>query len=318
MSIRSVLRRLRPAAVVAVAGALALASCGDDGGSSSAPSGPADERSLAAILASADKLAAVGSARMEMRVEVRGAQGAGEIAFDGAFDVAAPAAAFDVTIEGEGIPGGGITLAVRLVGGALYVDGSQLGLNQLFASGAPGVDPDARWLKLDLSGLGGGAGDPTGGLGSLGSDPSQILQALRGVGGVETVGREKVRGVETTHYRVTVDVATALDQVPAEEREQLGEALEQLGDEPIPADLWVDDDGYLRRMSMELDEPGGAGTMELVLEMFDFGEPVDVQAPPPSEVADLTAALGAMFAGGLPGVGGLPGMGGLPGFGSAN
>ena len=44
-------------------------------------------------------------------------------------------------------------------------------------------------------------------------DPSQILESLRGVAGdLEVVGTEEVRGVATTRYTATVDLARALDR----------------------------------------------------------------------------------------------------------
>ena len=44
-----------------------------------------------------------------------------------------------------------------------------------------------------------------------------------------------MRGVATTHYRATMDLADALEQAPADQREQLEAAFEQLGDVGEPA-----------------------------------------------------------------------------------
>ena len=59
----------------------------------------------------------------------------------------------------------------------------------------------------------------------------------------------------------------------------------------VPIDVWVDDEGLLRKYEIEVDlEQGGQKLSTFVgLELFDYGEPVDVDLPDASDVADPSA-----------------------------
>jgi hypothetical protein len=121
-----------------------------------------------------------------------------------------------------------------------------------------------RWLESDDE------GEPTGSEeflpGPGGTTPERILSVLRASSKeVEEVGREEVRGVETTHYRAHLDPQKY-------ELYSDGEPTEQI------VDAWVDEAGLARRLSM----PEGAGTM--TFELFDFGVKVEVEAPPADEI----------------------------------
>lgn len=95
--------------------------------------------------------------------------------------------------------------------------------------------------------------------------PDTILDMLRQASGeTERVGREDVRGVETVRYRLTVacdGARLACDGV-------------------APVDVWIDDDGLLRRI--QIDDDSGEGTIEF----FDFGAEIEIEAPPDDEVVD--------------------------------
>ena len=84
------------------------------------------------------------------------------------------------------------------------------------------------WLSMSAEDLGADAGGL--GLGATTSDPTKILESLRGVTGEpEVVGQEDVHGVDTTHYRATMSLAEALADVPESQRAEVEAALEQLG-----------------------------------------------------------------------------------------
>ena len=56
-----------------------------------------------------------------------------------------------------------------------------------------------------------------------GTDPRDVFGMLKAVSGsIEAVGTEEIRGVETSHYMATVDVAKLEQLVPAEQRQSLG------------------------------------------------------------------------------------------------
>ena len=100
----------------------------------------------------------------------------------------------------------------------------------------------------------------------------------------------------TTHYRGTVDLRKALEQIPAESREGFERVLELVGQTRMPFEVWIDDDGLARRMKYEQPLPAGQGSqdasMGLTMEMYDFGTEIDVEPPPANEVIDLQELIG--------------------------
>jgi hypothetical protein len=153
------------------------------------------------------------------------------------------------------------------------------------------------WLKFDIRELGKEQGFDLGELSQLNqNDPSQALQYLRAASDdVREVGEEEVRGVETTHYRMTIDLQKVVDQAPEDQREQLRASIDQLieqsGVRTVPTEVWVDDDGLARRMKLTYEgmrfAPGQQGDMTMTMELYDFGVEVDVEPPPESEVTDI-------------------------------
>jgi LppX_LprAFG lipoprotein len=141
------------------------------------------------------------------------------------------------------------------------------------------------WVKIDLR-----RAARSGGLDSFlqfggGGDPASSLAYLKAVGKLHKEGSEQVRGVSTTHYRGTIDVAKLKG----------GATLRRLTSQStIPVDVWVDADGYVRREQWkeQVDFGNAKSNLALRLELFDFGTPVSVQAPPASDVTDLSK-LGA-------------------------
>jgi hypothetical protein len=112
--------------------------------------------------------------------------------------------------------------------------------------------------------------------------------------GVAKIGSETIRGVETTHYKATLDLAKAVDRanVPASLRDDLGKIVRRNGASlTIPADVWVDNDGLARRIQLKLDLAKLAGpdggmdvpALTMSMDLYDFGVPVHVEAPPPGE-----------------------------------
>jgi len=94
---------------------------------------------------------------------------------------------------------------------------------------------------------------------------------------VVTIGHETVRGVATTHVRMTLDLAALTARLRSQ-----GYTVDDPGRATEPADLWVDAQGRLRRMT-SLGRSGGA-TGTITLELFDYGVRVDVQPPPADQI----------------------------------
>ena len=158
-----------------------------------------------------------------------------------------------------------------------------------------------EWVGGDAAELARSQGTDLGQIGSIASsDPREALDALEAVsGGLEAVGREEVRGVETTHYRTTIDPAKIPGEAAAAGASGdllagLTGALKQVQLAEIPVDVWVDDDGLLRKytLSLDLEQSGQKIAMALRLELFDYGAAVELDLPDPADVADIATLQG--------------------------
>jgi hypothetical protein len=277
------MRRLVPVAVIAAL-ALTLSACGS--GSSSSGSAAPDATGLGAtklIASSADKAAAAKTARMSGEVTVDVAGKSTTLPLDGVLDFESGAFDFKYDFSQMGIPGAGdAKIEARVVDGIMYMNLGALGGKDGLSSMTGGK----TWMKLDLTAFGAGAGS-AGGLGD--ANPGGALDSLRGAGAVEKVGTDTLRGVETTHYRATVDPKKALAEAPAELQEKAKAGLDKLKG-PFPVDVWIDGDGQTRKISMDIDT-GTGGKVATTLEYYDFGVDVDVSAPPADEVFDFSRML---------------------------
>jgi hypothetical protein len=191
-------------------------------------------------------------------------------------------------------PGGTLRMDEVFKSSMLYVGSS------LFAGKLPG---GARWMKLDLSHLGGGAGLSLQQLAGGQSNPAQMLDFLKGQGSLTVVGHDVVRGVGTTHYRGTIDLGHVADSLPSAERAKLHSALSkvivQTGSGRLPVDVWIDAQRLVRRMAITLSVAAGPQRMQMSfnVNLFGFGPTPTVTAPPAAETYDVTgktlAAIGA-------------------------
>ncbi|MDX6689943.1 MAG: hypothetical protein QOG15_1400 [Solirubrobacteraceae bacterium] len=163
----------------------------------------------------------------------------------------------------------------------------------LFAASLP---EGKRWLKVDFIKAGRTAGVDLGALAQQRQDPTQALRYLEAASGdVKRVGAERVRGVDTTHYRATIDLLRYADVVPANERASVRHTMSQIvklaGADSFPMEVWIGQDGVVRRMRQRirtLVAPGIRGTIDQRIELFDFGTRVRLQLPPPDEIEDAT------------------------------
>ncbi len=148
--------------------------------------------------------------------------------------------------------------------------------------------------------------DAMAGSSSTAMDPTSFLEQLRAVDGdVEEVGSLEVRGVATTHLAASYTVRESLEALPEEQAAALEELYAELPasflDTEQQVDVFVDDDGLLRRMQLaspSMDLQGVAlPASTTILDYFDFGADITIEAP-----ADCTAVTTSPFgpAGDLP------------------
>jgi hypothetical protein len=138
-------------------------------------------------------------------------------------------------------------------------------------AGALGEALGTPWAKLDLSEL----ETMVPGTAELPAvDPAELIERLRAEGiEVSEVGRESVRGVDAMHYRAEVP-ATAVE----------GHAV---GATTI--DVWIDDDGLIRRIDAQSQDGFDAR-----VELLDLGQPVSIETPPGDQVTDLGDLAGLL------------------------
>jgi hypothetical protein len=164
-----------------------------------------------------------------------------------------------------------------------------------------GLPGGKEWFKVDLTRIAEAAGIDMGGLGSSSSDPAQTLRWLRASDDVEEVGPEVVRGTSTKRYRAVIELDEVADKLPEAHRKAARKAIEQLrrlgGPERVPTEVWIGDDGLLRRQTISWEQslPGAPGTMTLAmtLELYDYGTRVRIERPDANDVLDLTDAAGS-------------------------
>lgn len=191
-------------------------------------------------------------------------------------------------------------------------DGDTVYMKSSMLTGLMGSDKE--WVKLDATDMGDSG---MGGSLSGSNDPTAMFEALRGVSsGIETVGTETIDGVETTHYRATIDLQKAIAAAPEDQQAEMKASLSELGMAEMPVDVWVDGDGLARRMTLSFDFAAMSGmgsdpetekmfkgaSMEMSMDMYDYGQPVNIQIPPANQVADM---------GDLGDLGGMGDMGGM-------
>jgi hypothetical protein len=157
--------------------------------------------------------------------------------------------------------------------------------SDLFASLLPA---GKEWLKVDTAKAGKQLGFNFKGL--MGETSADVLAQLqRTAVPVTTIGKETVDGVDTTHYRASIDPK----KVPANDRIQKLTASAYK-----PVDVWVDGDHLVRQVKLDFTTKAYTNQamrahVLLTMKLSDFGATVDVEPPTPSTVVDVTAPVGS-------------------------
>jgi hypothetical protein len=223
-----------------------------------------------------------GTARMSSTYTMTtpGSMGTFTMTMDGAVDFAAEAPHLTMTYTGMGVDE--MTSELIMVDDFVYMRG------ELGQGTQPGLPPDT-WLRQPASGGMGVWQDPV-----TGGHPAELLDTLRDLGlPVEPVGREQVRGVDTTRYALQ---ATVEDLMRLQPDVDAPKPDAELGELEVTFDLWIDHDNLLRRMRSEIDmspiaqqmaeAPDGEWHSLMEFELYDFGVDVAITAPPEDEVVD--------------------------------
>jgi len=267
----------RSLTALAVAGVLVLSGCGDDddgefnvgdSASTSVSDSPSESPSESETDSSSDEGDDVDLADFldDMREGVEGFTTA-HVTMDVAADQG------DMSGEGDiELTDGNLAMAMDMSMPALGDGKVEMRLVDGFMYMKMPGQSGGKFIKMDLS-------DPSGPLGNLGGltdafDPSKSFDTFaEGLTKVVDLGEDDLDGEELDHYRLTIDTSKV-------------EAFEGLpGSAGIPAtmeyEMWVDDDFRMRGMDMDL--PTGRTTVRYT----DLGAPVDIEAPPASQVTTM-------------------------------
>lgn len=250
---------------------------------------PADESRLparvvtvAALRSAPDTAAAAGSGRFEIRLGSASAAPGGDVVATGGFagnqvrvelDLASVLARAARSTPAVTLPPG-VDTTMRVV-----VDGTAVYLQAPMLQGLTGV---SGWLAVTPGDLG-NMGDSFG-VGVDMFNPSKVLEVLReATEGMRVVGADVVRGVTTTHVRATISSTSPPADV---------------------VDVWIDDAGLVRRIETVIADGLGAAAASsggelITVELFDYGEPVEITVPPASETTPFSEILGSFAGAGI-------------------
>jgi hypothetical protein len=253
-----------------------LAACGsDDEGAdpaaSSSSSADSDESSEVESGGEVDKAAFVDdlkagleastTAKMAMHMDMGGQV----IHADGDVDYTTSPPQMAMTMESPAAAGE--TIEMRLVDEVLYMNMGQMTNNKFVSydlTDADSLPPGMDQLSTTMNPL------------------AAFDSFEEGVQSVVFVGDEDVDGEEVGHYEVKVDTSKI---------EQFKELPTQAElPQTVSYDLWLDDQDRMRKMTMTMDM--GGAPMELEVGFSDWDEPVDISAPPASEVVDGSQLAG--------------------------
>lgn len=298
-------------ALTAVIGALVAPGCGGDDSSSGVSGEPISFERLAQS-ASTSAEATSGRFSFDMSMSFPGTDEPFALSGEGAFDEASGRASFAVDMSSFAKLLGGLVAGLAGPNAKDLPDfddpaGWKIDVVQDGDGGYvrfPALDeqlPDGKtWIRGDTGDVSAGGVDFDEFEQFARTDPRDLLDSLRAVTStVETVGLEQLRGVETTHYRAVIDPAE-LGKLAGAEQEKSQSLVDQLtaqsGLGPIPVDVWIDDAGLVRKLSMafEATEPGTSesSAVSMSFELWDYGEAVAIALPPASDVVDASAVRG--------------------------
>lgn len=152
-------------------------------------------------------------------------------------------------------------------------------LGQVMYMKSPDLGTGDKWLKIDLS-------DPDSLFGMIGkaTDPEVMFKAMETPRKLELVGSEEVDGVETNHYRITLDPTQYVKAM------EFPAAMADMLPEELVTEMWVDADDLPRKFTQttEIKGMGGGQPATSTTEgtYSDFGIDVEIEEPPASEVTE--------------------------------
>jgi hypothetical protein len=233
------------------------------------------EEAAALLTDAAEETREAGSARLSLttRIELEG----GEIMVsgEGAYDRDEGKSRLDYSLSG-----GEQTLGFELVllGDVMYQRFPPLIAERDLPAGKP-------WVSYPLDEF--GLTFPANVLSRLASDPTSLVFGAQEDSQVNRIGTDEIRGVETTRYRLILDVPRRDEpSLDDQTRERLRE-LRESGVDDIVVEVWVDAERLIRRADTRYENAAFEGTtadIQSSVELYDFGAEISVAPPAADEV----------------------------------
>lgn len=259
------------AAVPAAALVLALGACGSDTETASDSPSTAQSSSAPAEAESPpaqgeqvdtqeflDRLAAAAQDLTTAQTSMKMTTAGTAMTAEGSMDYTTTPPSMSMTMTMDALGGG--PMEIRMVDGVVYMN--------------MGALTQGKFWKLDPK----DENSPLGDLGDLtdSMDPTKALENYEGgFDSVVYVGDEEVDGETLAHYSVTIDSA------------KLAESATAGLPKTLTYDLWLDDQDRTRKAQMDM---GTSGSM--TMEVFGYGDPVTIEAPPADQIVKLPAGMG--------------------------
>ncbi|MFF1296621.1 MULTISPECIES: hypothetical protein [unclassified Streptomyces] len=143
--------------------------------------------------------------------------------------------------------------------------------------------PSDKWVRVETASLSDG-NLVTGGA----TDPFAAAELLRGTRSAAYVGKTDVAGTEVRHYRGVADLTVAARDASAGNRSALGAAAKGFATARVPFDVYLDDDGRIRkvrhRFSFVNGQQEGTVAVASTTLLYDFGVAVDVRLPDDDDI----------------------------------
>ncbi|MFF9347986.1 hypothetical protein [Streptomyces sp. NPDC014734] len=271
-------RRVGPAAAVAVA-LISVTSC----------SGAGTADLVAALRKIEKKTDGVSSAKVEGTIEMGDLMSMKQTGVVGWAD--GLSGSMQITYTGGSMAGvlkqGGGNGAMEA---RYYKDGYAVNMGDAFAAQTGGK----HWISYryaDMAELAGASGEAMKQQ-MQSAAPNQGVRSLLASGDVEKVGEEDVRGVSTTHYSGTLDVAELTGKDSGLDDKQLAELKQQLNEAGISTeqvDIWVDKNDLLIKKTERAKMK--TGEMNVTMYYSDYGTKVSAEKPPAADTATFTDVM---------------------------
>jgi hypothetical protein len=158
-------------------------------------------------------------------------------------------------------------------------------------------NPD-KWIRMDMAEILDEDALAQAGQGVVAGGPGAYLEMMRAEGvTVREMGTDEIDGARVTVLAGEVDTETAIARAKPEVADEMRRTFRQMGMGPMPFKVYVDDDGMVRRMEMAMSQRSNGVEVEVVaiMDLYDFGAPATITAPPADEVVDASELDIPMF-----------------------